>query len=452
MQSSTRKSTSIRNKMVGRSMRDTKTKMDEVKGGIKPFNGEKRQSRRSGRMPETAAVNDLIVKSPIQMKKAKEGLANSRRTPVENFAKVEESIANGDRGKEEVEVEIEEAEKSLDDEESDLVVEEEKNVEEEKRIEQDYEIPMLSEVEINQVAMNPEPTIEKKPVQALDHKARNLKPIRPPQVELDEEECGLSWNQSNRLQSIVDLVMWRDISKSVFFFGAGTFLMISSSYAKDLNFSLVSATSYLGLVYLALIFTYRSILHKGSDIEFDDWEVGEELAIWFLRLLFPYINEILLKLRSLFSGDPATTMKLALFLFAMAKSGSSITLWTLAKLVFFGVFTIPKACSSHSTWLARYGKFWLERFRDGWDSCTHKKAVAIAVFTLVWNISSPIARIWAMFMLIVALKYYQQCKVNEWSGQEEMVIEEEEQEDSKEYYSNNKDEGLVKEGWERIGR
>lgn len=34
----------------------------------------------------------------------------------------------------------------------------------------------------------------------------------------------------------VNLVMWRDVSKSALVFGLGTFLLISSSYAKDLNF------------------------------------------------------------------------------------------------------------------------------------------------------------------------------------------------------------------------
>uniref|UniRef100_A0A453EIV7 Reticulon domain-containing protein n=1 Tax=Aegilops tauschii subsp. strangulata TaxID=200361 RepID=A0A453EIV7_AEGTS len=123
--------------------------------------------------------------------------------------------------------------------------------------------------------------------------------------------------------------------------------------------------------------------------------VGEEDAVWLLRLVLPYVNEVLLNLRSLFSGEPATTMKLALLLFAMARCGNFVTLWTLAKLVFFGIFTIPKVCSSYSTQLARYGKFWLERFRDAWESCSHKKAVVAAVFTLVWNVSSTVARVWA---------------------------------------------------------
>lgn len=41
--------------------------------------------------------------------------------------------------------------------------------------------------------------------------------------------------------------------------------------------------------------------------------VGEEEAIWVLKLLLPYLNEFLLKVRALFCGDPATTMKVCFF-------------------------------------------------------------------------------------------------------------------------------------------
>lgn len=37
--------------------------------------------------------------------------------------------------------------------------------------------------------------------------------------------------------------------------------------------------------------------------------LGEEEAMWLLKLVLPYLNECLLKIRALFSGDPATTMK-----------------------------------------------------------------------------------------------------------------------------------------------
>ena len=37
--------------------------------------------------------------------------------------------------------------------------------------------------------------------------------------------------------------------------------------------------------------------------------LGEEEAIWLVKLILPYLNEFLLVLRALFSGDPGTTMK-----------------------------------------------------------------------------------------------------------------------------------------------
>lgn len=257
---------------------------------------------------------------------------------------------------------------------------------------------------------------EKKASPVIGRRFPKQEPVDAPPEEEEYEEIqgrpsALS-TSNRRMQNIVDLVMWRDVSKSAFVFGFGTFSLISCSYAKDLNFNTITAASYLGLVYLGLRFLCKSLLNRGESVECDDershYLVGEEDAVWLLRLVLPYVNEVLLNLRSLFSGEPATTMKLALLLFAMARCGNFVTLWTLAKLVFFGIFTIPKVCSSYSTQLARYGKFWLERFRDAWESCSHKKAVVAAVFTLVWNVSSTVARVWAVFMLVVAMKCYQQ--------------------------------------------
>ncbi|WVZ93959.1 hypothetical protein U9M48_039908 [Paspalum notatum var. saurae] len=303
-------------------------------------------------------------------------------------------------------------------------------------------------------AINPEPmtppSVDKKTTPILIHRTTNFEPEKPspekkalpaiarqipkpepassPPDEEYEEILGRPSQPSRsheRMQNIVNLVMWRDVSKSALVFGLGTFLLISSSYAKDLNFNAITAASYAGLMYLGLRFLRKSILNRGENGECDDevnngercYLVGEEEAIWLLRLVLPYINEVLLNLRSLFSGEPATTMKLALLLFAMARCGNFVTLWTLAKLVFFGVFIIPKVCSSYSTQLARYGRFWLERLRDAWESCSHKKAVVAAVFTLVWNVSSTVARVWAVFMLVVAMKCYQQRMVEfGWSS------------------------------------
>ncbi|MBA0744973.1 hypothetical protein Gogos_007569 [Gossypium gossypioides] len=194
----------------------------------------------------------------------------------------------------------------------------------------------------------------------------------------------------NKLQNLVDLVMWRDVSKSALVFGMGTFIIISSSYTQDLNISFISATSYVCLVYLAAIFLYRSIICRGVvDVDELSYVVGEEEAFWLLKLVLPYLNEFLIKLRALFSGDPATTMKLAVLLFVLARCGSSITIWKMTKL-------------------------------DAWESCTHKNAVAMAIFTLVWNLCSFVGRVWAAFMLFVALRYYQQKMVtDDWVEDED---------------------------------
>ncbi|KAJ6372533.1 hypothetical protein OIU76_026938 [Salix suchowensis] len=262
-------------------------------------------------------------------------------------------------------------------------------------------------------------------------------------------------HRHSKLQNLVDLVMWRDISRSTLAFGMGTFIIISSSYSKDLN----------GLVYLATIFLYRSLIRRGViGIDDDDdgsYVLGEGEAIWLLRLVLPYLNECLLKIRALFSGDPATTMKMAVLLFVFARCGSSITVWKMAKLVcsnyrsfllaakhkgktvkfpaccftflpqttphvqaFLEFSLYPKSALLTHPQLTAYGKFWIRRFRDAWESCSHKKAVALGIFTLVWNLSSMVARIWAVFMMFVAVRYYQQTM-----ERDDWVVEEEEEEE-----------------------
>ncbi|CAO2841413.1 unnamed protein product [Amaranthus hypochondriacus] len=214
-----------------------------------------------------------------------------------------------------------------------------------------------------------------------------------------------------KLQALVDLVMWRHVPKSAFIFGSGTFIIISSSYAKEFNFSLISIASYLSLVCLAAMFLYNSLVTRGvteRQVLSKNKLWGEEEAIWFVKLVLPYMNESVLKLRVLFSGDPAMTMKLAVVLFMLATYGSSITIGKMIKLGFFGVFVIPKLCSSYSSQITAWGNFWVCRFQDAWDSCSHKKALLFAIFSVVWNFASVVARAWAAFMLFVAFQYYQQ--------------------------------------------
>nr|GLL34340.1 reticulon-like protein B21 isoform X2 [Ipomoea trifida] len=264
------------------------------------------------------------------------------------------------------------------------------------------------------------PIVKKQPPPINGHARFHPTPSKPKQVPVSEDSQSFSRPQS-RLQSLVDLVMWRDASKSALVFGVGTFLIISSSYTQDIKVrSLIHR--YFNLVknipefstpsvsfYPLIDFGFTSLKQQrgGSAVgERSEYVVGEEEAIWVLRLILPSINEFLLKIRALFSGDPATTMKMAVLLFVLAQCGSSITIWKMAKL----------------------GKFWVRRFRDAWESCTHKKAVAFGIFTLVWNLSTFMARIWAAFMLYVAFRYYQESMVREgWDGESSNVKAEEEE-------------------------
>ncbi|XP_029118337.1 uncharacterized protein [Elaeis guineensis] len=390
MQGSTRRRALARNRVAAGSVWETRMRMDEVKGGIKVFNGDEsrdddgnadedglrvyrrlrrnqsdgvsteRRKRKNWRPPEPAASGSM-VRSPIPLRKVKSELLNSPRLRGENCGEIGEEkvvldgvgndggigekqvllIDNGGGGgdeEEEVEIEVEEEKKNFDDKEMDVPVEKPKNVEEEERINQITadEKPKIVEEEkrINQIPVekpkNVEekrinkiheiavlPKVEKKPMlQVIRRRPIHLDPIKPSPVEVEEEIFVNISATQNRMQNIVNLVMWRDVSKTAFVFGFGTFFLLSSSYARDLNFSLITATSYLALVYLALIFLVKSILRRGATIEYDEkderYMVGEEEAIWLLRLLLPYINELMLKLRALFSGEPATTMKCSL--------------------------------------------------------------------------------------------------------------------------------------------
>ncbi|GLT43710.1 hypothetical protein SLA2020_176420 [Shorea laevis] len=335
---------------------------------------------------------------------------------------------NEEEEEEEEEVEVEE---EVEEEEIEVEVEKKQIVIKEMNVPEQKPKPIVNEVKkFNQFNNRSTPfssTVNVQPPPVV----KRATPIyaNPPSKPSHSSHDHQNFPQShNKLQNLVDLVMWRDVSKSAFVFGIGTFIIISSSYTKDLNISFISVISYLGLVYLATIFLYRSIICRGV-VEIDETNcvLGEEEAVWILKLFLPYLNEFLLKLRALFSGDPATTMKLAVLLFVLARCGSSITIWKMAKLGFFGVFTVPKVCSSYSHQLTAFGKFWIRRFRDAWTSCTHKKAVAMGIFTLVWNLSSTIARIWAAFVLFVALRYYQQRMLEE-RGEEDADPGEETQE------------------------
>ncbi|XP_048598911.1 reticulon-like protein B21 isoform X2 [Brassica napus] len=355
-------------------------------------------------------------------------------------SKEDDQIDNGDHEEEEGE---EEEKKSVDVKEMNVPKEISKN-----RV-VDVEIKKYSQ---SHNRVSPSPSAVRKTPPPVIKRAASVYTVPP---STDKEE-NFTHSQS-KLQSLVDLVMWRDASRSALVFGLGTFLIVSSSYANDLNFSFISVVAYVGLIYLGVMFVFKAVIRRGV-VEEEERHRGvgvrEEDVKRMLRLIMPYLNESLLQLRALFSGDPSTTLKMGVVLFVLARCGSSITLWNLAKFGnlsstplrlldlescivtcdvsvclcvrtgFLGAFTVPKIFISYSTHFSAYGKFWMRRFRDAWESCSHKKAVALALFTLVWNLSSVVARVWAAFMLFVAFRYYQQRMI--WTTDQEDDLDDEE--------------------------
>ncbi|KAL6012145.1 hypothetical protein ACLOJK_002623 [Asimina triloba] len=469
-----------KNGVVAGSVWESRMKIDEGKGGIKVFNGGDRREDKGSIVSSGLRVYRRLKrnqsdttsegrrkwksdaeKSPIQLRKtrseprhvatpAPEPAAaatdeSCRELEVDEEKKkiVVESLSNAPPPAPSAKLAIDSGDNAdVDEEDRDYYEEEKMEIEKEK-----FDIKEMNSKEENlpEGVGEGEKTLlqiyEKQP------ECVNVKEDPPPVAERPAFDPHLSKPPSNgipdyfdlgiretqnRVQNIVDLVMWRDISRSALVFGLGTFTLLSSSFTKDMNFRSLDFCNFLhGSSLSRLNLPVQIDYLQESDEKY--MVVGEEEAIWVLRMILPYFNALLFKIRGLFSGDPAMTMKgtllnemitwrvqLAILLFVLARCGSSITIWTMGRLAFFAVFTVPKLCSAYSGHLARYGEFWIRRFQDAWDSCTHKKAVAAAIFTVIWNLSSVVARVWAVFMLVVAVRYYQQSLLirEEWIEEE----------------------------------
>ncbi|KAH0775391.1 hypothetical protein KY290_012528 [Solanum tuberosum] len=392
---------------------DLRKKLDEKRkdlsvsadGVCKKVPIQSKKSSELRKLKSDKSVNGNVKKSNLEeSSKNLEGSIGIKKTKSEEFGMCEEKFITSNAVSE-VES-VNKLEKSLengDDEEWDDVLEEEIDEGNDKRSVEVKEISVQEQNKLKKIVIE-EKRFQYNNKRQMPISSINMKQSLPTLVKSNIHQSAtrtksdeFQSRQHSKLQSLVDLVMWRNVSKSALVFGIGTFVIISSSYTQDLNISFISALAYLGLIYLVAIFLFRSLIHRRAiDIgESSECVVGEEEALWILKLILPLINEFLLKIRALFSGDPSTTMKMAVLLFLLAKFGSYITIWKLYKLGFFGVFVIPKVCSSYSTQLTSRGTFFIRYIRDAWESCTHKKAIGFAIFTLVWNFSSIIARIWA---------------------------------------------------------
>ncbi|ESQ50443.1 hypothetical protein EUTSA_v10001984mg [Eutrema salsugineum] len=216
-------------------------------------------------------------------------------------------------------------------------------------------------------------------------------------------------NDLNRIGEIIsDLVMWRDAAKSTLWFGFGCLCFLSSCFAKGVNFSVFSAVSNLGLVLLCGSFFSNTLCQRKNDDTRRDFHVSEDDVLRLARRFLPATNFAISKTSELFSGEPSMTLKVTPFLLIGAEYGHLITLWRLSAFGFFLSFTIPKLYSSYTHQIHLTVERVKTRIGEAWGVCSHKKILAGSAVTAFWNLTSIRTRIFAVFIILVILRYRRQ--------------------------------------------
>ncbi|XP_062020155.1 reticulon-like protein B17 [Rosa rugosa] len=228
-------------------------------------------------------------------------------------------------------------------------------------------------------------------------------------------------------QLLNDLIMWRDVARSTLWFGLGSLFFLSSCFAKGVNFSVFSAISQLGLLFLGASFVSNSISQRNGVEKKRDYLLKENDVLGVAKMILPAANLAISSTRKLFSGEPSTTLKVAPFFLLGAEYGHHITLWRLSVLAFFISFTIPRLYSCYSVQMnqrAECLKWWV---LEAWGACSHKKIVAASAATAFWNLSTVKTRIFTAFISLVILRYCRQHMVEVREADAEAEQEEQQQ-------------------------
>ncbi|KAK9284908.1 hypothetical protein L1049_024089 [Liquidambar formosana] len=217
------------------------------------------------------------------------------------------------------------------------------------------------------------------------------------------------WDHLDRIgQLITDLILWKDVSKSSLWFGFGSLCFLSSCFSRGISFSIFSAISQLGLLFLGVSFLSNSFCQRDNVEKQRECKLKEEDILRAARVILPAANLAISKTRELFSGEPHMTLKVAPFLLVGAEYGHLITLRRLCAIGFFISFTAPKLYSCYADQLNKqveYLKWWV---LEVWGACSHKKIVAASAATAFWNLSTARTRIFAAFICLVIVRYYRQ--------------------------------------------
>ncbi|CAH9116634.1 unnamed protein product, partial [Cuscuta europaea] len=225
-----------------------------------------------------------------------------------------------------------------------------------------------------------------------------------PSVPSPREEEGVNLDRYGKL--ISDVLMWRDVAKSSLWFGFGSLCFLSSCFASGINFSIFSAMSQMGLLFLAVSFILNTLRPREIVETRTEMKLKEDDILRMGKFILPAVNLAISKTGDVFSGEPAMTLKVVPFLMVGAEYGHLLTLWRLCALGFFVSFTAPRFYSSYSTQIRRKGECIRCWVMEAWCACSHKKIIALSVFSAFWNLTTARTRIFAAFICLAMIRYY----------------------------------------------
>ncbi|KAF8114488.1 hypothetical protein N665_0036s0022 [Sinapis alba] len=248
-----------------------------------------------------------------------------------------------------------------------------------------------------------------------------------PSSDLSEDVCQGDLERIR--ENINDLIMWRDVAKSTLWFGFGCLCFLSSCFAKGFSFSVFSAVSHVGLLFLGVSFLSHTLRQRVTEeTERRELKLSEEDVLRVARRMLPITNLAISKMSKLFSGEPAMTLKVAPFVLIGAEYGYLITLWRLCAFGFFLSFTVPKLYSSYATHINQKVENAQKRIVEAWGICTHKKFVAGSMITAFWNLTSLKIRFFTVFIVVVVIRYkWQNVQLDSEEEEEEKHQEEQTQ-------------------------
>ncbi|CAA7050142.1 unnamed protein product [Microthlaspi erraticum] len=240
-------------------------------------------------------------------------------------------------------------------------------------------------------------------------RSKKEKHISIPSLPSDQNEEVCQGDLERIRENLSDLIMWRDVAKSTLWFGFGCICFLSSCFAKGFHFSVFSAISHLGLLFLGVSFLSNTLRQRLTEEAVRrELKLSEEDVLRVARRMLPFTNLAISKTSELFSGEPAMTLKVAPFVLLGAEYGYLITLWRLCAFGFFLSFTVPKLYSCYASQINQKVESAQKRIVEAWAICTHKKFVAGSLITAFWNLTSLKIRVFTVFIIVVVIRYRRQ--------------------------------------------